>query len=541
MGGDYLLAHRLFAVDGFGDFDDRVRLKFDDAGRVVNRATADATGIAERARAVVAHGHIGVHLAGVGLTRLHFGVVVLNQHVVGELHAARLDLRLAEGEVDVAAAVACRRLPFGLLWLADAVIHLHIQPLLTAREASEGDVATAVIDRPRPRAGNVARAVVLRRFGGAVVRPREFDRVGRQPGLGRNQHRRRRYTVGAVVDGGGAAPGKQHLGADVRHLAAGDGDGAGAVVEGAAAVSRRAAAQGAGAVIAQVVPATLRAVAHHQRAGGRHRQNGHAVVVAAVVDGDTNAGGICHLQKFCRRAEVQRPPAISDRLGKAQLASGVIHRTDRPVAAVEGAAAVVDGHGADDEADAAGGDGVARIQHRRVVERHIARQHALAAGGVKDELLLPGGGEVGERGLHLRGGDEFLHQRRHAQRLHPGLDRRRQRLDAVILGAVGDMRLAQLARRVGITDGRVINADKIGRQRGGQLQFDHGAHKILAAGHIRKGAVKRRNADNLNVLLHLRVAELVLPQTIDIPHLWQWLVGALVGLDDATAEALRGE
>ena len=304
---------------------------------------------------------------------------------------------------------------------------------------------------------------------------------------------------------------------------------------------RRAAAQGACAVIAQVVPATLRTIGDHERAGSRHRQNGHAVVVAAVVDGDANAGGVRHLQKLCRRAEVQRPPAIGDGLAKAQLATGVIHRTDRPVAAVEGAAAVVDGHGADDEADAAGGDGVARIQHRRVVERHIARQHALAAGGVKDELLLPGGGEVGERGLHLRGRDEFLHQRRHAQRLHPGLDRRRQRLDAVILGAVGDMRLAQLARRVGITDGRVINADKIGRQRGGQLQFDHGADKILAAGHVGKGAVERGDADDLDVLLHLRIAAFVLAQTIDIAHLWQRLVGALIRLDNATAERLGGE
>ena len=169
--GDNLLAHRLLAVDGFGDFDDRVRLKFDDAGRVVNRATADATGIAQRARTVIAHRHIGVDLTGVGLARLYFGVVVLDQYVVGEPHAARLDVALAEVKVDVAAAVTRRRFPLGLLRLADAVINLDVQPLLAAGKAGEGDVATAVIDRPRPRAGDVTRAVVLRRFGGTVVRP----------------------------------------------------------------------------------------------------------------------------------------------------------------------------------------------------------------------------------------------------------------------------------------------------------------------------------------------------------------------------------
>ena len=171
MGGDYLLAHRLLAVDGFGDFDHRVRLKFDDAGRVVNRATADATGIAQRARTVIAHRHIGVDLAGVGLTRLHFGVVVLYEDVVHQLDRARLDLCLAEGEVDVAAAVACRGFPLGGLRLADAVIDLDVEALLAAGVAAEGDVAAAVIDRPRPGAADVARAVVLRRLGCAVVRP----------------------------------------------------------------------------------------------------------------------------------------------------------------------------------------------------------------------------------------------------------------------------------------------------------------------------------------------------------------------------------
>ena len=171
LGGDYLLAHRLFAVDGFGDFDHRVRLKFDDAGRVVNRATADATGIAQRARTVIAHGHVGVDLAGVGLTRLHFGVVVLYEDVVHQLDRARLDLCLAEGEVDVAAAVAQRGFPLGVLRCADAVIDLDVEALLAAGVAGQGDVAAAVIDRPRPVAGDITGAVVLRRLGRAVVCP----------------------------------------------------------------------------------------------------------------------------------------------------------------------------------------------------------------------------------------------------------------------------------------------------------------------------------------------------------------------------------
>ena len=149
---------------------------------------------------------------------------------------------LTEGEVDVAATVACRRLPFGGLRLADRVVHLDVEALLAAGVAGEGDGAAAVIDRARPGASDIARAVVLRRLGDAVVRPRQFDGVGSESCLQLDEHRRRWRAVGAVMYRRLRAPGKHDLARHVRLLAAGDGDRAGAVVEGAAAMPGRAAA-----------------------------------------------------------------------------------------------------------------------------------------------------------------------------------------------------------------------------------------------------------------------------------------------------------
>ena len=145
------------------------------------------------------------------------------------------------------------------------------------------------------------------------------------------------------------------------------------------------------------------------------------------------------------------------------------------------------------------------------------------------------------RGLHLRGGDEFFHQGRYLKRhdaLADGLD---QRLDPVILRAVGDVRLAQFAHRVGVGDGGIIDADKIGGERGTYLHFDHGADKILARRRIRKCPVLAADADNLDVLLLLRVAALVLPQAIDVADQRQRLAGTLIRLDDARSERLHRE
>ena len=119
LGGDNFLPHRLLAVDGFGDFYDAVGLELDDAGGVVDAAVADTTRVLEIAVAVIAHGHIRVNLARVRLALLYLAVVVLDEDVVHQFDRARLDAALAQGEVDVAAAVAHRRLPFGGLRLAD--------------------------------------------------------------------------------------------------------------------------------------------------------------------------------------------------------------------------------------------------------------------------------------------------------------------------------------------------------------------------------------------------------------------------------------
>ena len=90
-----------------------------------------------------------------------------------------------------------------------------------------------------------------------------------------------------------------------------------------------------------------------------------------------------------------------DTLGKAQLAVGVIDGADGAVVDDEVAATVADFGRVEDKAHAAGGDGVARVEDAVAVERPGGGEAALAFGGVKDELLLSGGGEVGVRGLDL--------------------------------------------------------------------------------------------------------------------------------------------
>ena len=169
--GHYFFSHRLLAVDGLGDFDHRLRLELDDAGGVVDRATADAARVLEIARAVIAHADVGVHLAGIRLALLDLMVIILNQHVVGHLDRARLDLCLVEADIDVARAVAQRGFPLGGLRWADRVIDLDVETLLAAGVAGERNRPSAVIHCASPGAGDVTRAVVLRRLGRAVVCP----------------------------------------------------------------------------------------------------------------------------------------------------------------------------------------------------------------------------------------------------------------------------------------------------------------------------------------------------------------------------------
>ena len=164
----------------------------------------------------------------------------------------------------------------------------------------------------------------------------------------------------------------------------------------------RAAAQGARAVVTQVVPATLCTIGDLQRAGRRHRQDGEDVVVAAVVDEYRDGCGVCHLQQLGCRAEVERPDAAGgEGLAKAQLAAGVVHRADRSIAAVEGAAAVADGDALHGEAQTAGGDGVACVQHGTVIDGIVGGKHRLAARRIKDDLALPGGGVINQRRFDL--------------------------------------------------------------------------------------------------------------------------------------------
>ena len=204
----------------------------------------------------------------------------------------------------------------------------------------------------------------------------------------------------------------------------------------------RAAAQGARAVVTQVVPATLCTIGDLQRAGRRHRQDGEDIVVAAVVNQHRDAGGVCHLQQLRRRSKVERPrPAAAQCLAKAQLAARVIDRADRGIAAIERTAAVADGDAVRRETQTAGGNGIARVQHAGIVEGVVGGEHRFALGRVKNELALPGGGVICQRRLHLRGRHQFFHDARQADGLRVGADGLNQRFDAIVRGAVRDVRL----------------------------------------------------------------------------------------------------
>ena len=170
LGADDFLAHRLLAVDGFGDAGGVVRFEFDGTGRIVNDAEVRAVAINQPAAAVVAHGDVGVHLPRVGLALLHLVVVVFHEDIKGHLKTARLDLPLREVEGDVAVVPPRRSLKLLCLRFAHRVIHFHVKMLLAAGIVAEGNVAAAVVHRPRPCPRDVAHAVILGGFG-AIVRP----------------------------------------------------------------------------------------------------------------------------------------------------------------------------------------------------------------------------------------------------------------------------------------------------------------------------------------------------------------------------------
>ena len=170
LGADDALAHRLLAVDGFGDAGHVVRFEFDGTGRVVDAAEVRASAVNQATAAVIAHGDVGVHLPRVGLALLYLVVVVFHEDIKGHLEAARLDLPLREVEGDVAVVTARRGLKLLCLRLTHRVIHFHVKMLLAAGIVAEGNVAAAVVHRPCPGTRNVALSVILGGFG-TIVRP----------------------------------------------------------------------------------------------------------------------------------------------------------------------------------------------------------------------------------------------------------------------------------------------------------------------------------------------------------------------------------
>ena len=335
-------------------------------------------------------------------------------------------------------------------------------------------------------------------------------------------------AVAAVLGGGRAAPGVEDFGADIGQLATGDGDGAGGVVEAAAAV------------VAQIVPAALRAVGDLQAARRRGGVDGLHVVVAPVVVDDADAGAVRHLNKFGGRAEGRLPGTAADVLGEGQDAARVVHRADGIVTRVQRPATVVEGAAARAEGERAGQDGVAEMDGRALVERRGGSEGDGACGGSGENLRLPGGGKVGQRRFHLRCRHQFFHQGRHADFERLRFRVRHQRLDSVILRAVGNVGFPDFARRLRLARLRIIYPGKVGGERGRGLHLHHRFHKLLPF-RCGKGALFRGDADDLDVLLHLWITARLLPQTVHIANQRQRLAGALIGLDDARALRLRRE
>ena len=215
-------------------------------------------------------------------------------------------------------------------------------------------------------------------------------------------------AVAAVLGGGRTAPGVEDFGADIGQLAAGDGDGAAAVIDRAAAVCGADAAQGTGAVVAQVIPAALRTVGDLQAARRRGGVDGHDVVVGACPRRYGYCCRIRHLQVLGSGAAVQRPAATKVFVNR-DAPGGVIDGADVVAGTADDAAAVARINTANDQAQAAGEDGAPRIDHCPLVERQVAVNAVFLARGVKEDLLLASSGEIHQRRFDLTGGYQLFH------------------------------------------------------------------------------------------------------------------------------------
>ena len=105
---------------------------------------------------------------------------------------------------------------------------------------------------------------------------------------------------------------------------------------------------------------------------------------------------------------VQRP-AAAEVLVNRDAPGGVIDGADVVAGAADDAAAVARINTADDQAQAAGEDGAPRIDHCPLVERQVAVNAVFLARGVKEDLLLTGGGEIHQRRFNLTGGHQLFH------------------------------------------------------------------------------------------------------------------------------------
>ena len=233
-------------------------------------------------------------------------------------------------------------------------------------------------------------------------------------------------------------------------------------------------------------------------------------------------------------------PAAAEVLVNRDAPGGVVHRADVVAGAADDAAAVACINTADDQAQTAGEDGAPRIDHRPLVERQVAVNAVFLARGVKEDLLLAGGGEIHQQRFNLTGGHQLFHQGGDAQALRLCLDGGGQRLDPVILRPIGDVCLTDFAGVVDVVALRGLGTDKIMGEGGRDLHLDDRPDKINAVVR-RKGTVFTADTDDPHILLDGGIARLVLTQTVHVANQRQRLAGALIGLDDARALRLRRE
>ena len=359
-------------------------------------------------------------------------------------------------------------------------------------------------------AADRALAIIGGGAGGAVV-PGDGHRTRRHTCVGELEGDRWRRNAAArsVEVVGLATPGIDDLTAHIGQRPQGDGDRAGGVADGADTVLRAGPLQHARAVVAQVVPLSLGAVAHLNRAGRRAGHDGQDVVVRAALDVDPDARCVSHTD---RRGGGPEGDGLAARIGRRtrcqrDLAPPIVHsahygRTRQQVATVVDKRRTADG-----DREGSRLNGVAHRQHGRGIERDRGGVGHRAVVGLDEGFRGTACGEIEQRRLRLRRGHEL---REHAGDAGGHItDRNRLgRLDhAAVLGGIGHHGVAGLGLAARHCEQAIRRrAREVVAQRVRQVAGDHHRLVVLDAAARAKAEGTRfrldaRNADVLRILV----------------------------------------